>query len=970
MLQDVTRSRPSRPTCRFAGAILAGVLALLAGVAPAAAQVRKVHGVDGPIASIRYDPRLRFRTISTRRFDIYFHQREEMLARRLAGFVEAVAAAVDNRLGAPHGRVGVILVDQTDQSNGWATVFPYNLIELAAVPPPSDSVIGNTDDWLRLVFAHEYTHVVHLEKTGGWMSGLRRVFGRVPVLFPNAFLPDWQVEGLATFEESVQTGQGRMPAGDFRLILDRAAAAGRFAPLDRAGGSVIDWPSGHAAYLYGVYFHEYLARRYGPASLARLAEATSRSLPFLGSRAYRRVFGRALGMLWNDFENDASRRLTQDDEEVRATRRTMHGFNVRAPHFTRDGRLFYSVANPHGFPAIMELRGNGLAPRRVATRYHGDRMSSAGGTLVFSQLEVVRHGDVQSDLYAVDVEGGGTRRVTREARAADADVAPDGRTIVCTVQAAGRRLLATLAMPVPGEIGRPVPLVSEDGVEFSAPRWSPDGRFIAAERRQLGGGSDIVVVEVATGEVRTVAGSARGRNVGPVWLPDGSGLLFSSDRDGASFRIYAAETATGIVRRLRGTGADARTPVLSPDGGELVFVASTADGYDLHSLPFDLAEWSAPIPAAPGPAIAAPAAAGNSADVPRLKDSPYSPWPTLAPRYWVPLIETRNDDLFLGAATSGFDALGRHAYIATGAWAVPRNRPDWQLDYTYSRWSPTLFARASDTVAGWRDGERRSRELTAGALLPVRRVRWSSTTLAAFHASRDVLDCPTCETPVVDTARRSAVQLGWSLSNAKSFGYSVSAEEGAGVSVTGELARRALGGDGDAGAAVAEARGYWRMLPRHAVVAARVAGATSWGDRRLRRVFDAAGSGAQSAGFDVGPGAIGLVRGFSSADLFGFHAAVVNLDYRFPIAWPQRGVGTWPVMLRSIHGALFADAGQAWDGSRANARTRQSFGVELSADTVLGYSLPLTLTAGGAWREDPSGKRRGWGAFARVGRAF
>jgi hypothetical protein len=138
----------------------------------------------------------------------------------------------------------------------------------------------------------------------------------------------------------------------------------------------------------------------------------------------------------------------------------------------------------------------------------------------------------------------------------------------------------------------------------------------------------------------------------------------------------------------------------------------------------------------------------------------------------------------------------------------------------------------------------------------------------------------------------------------------------------------------------------------------------------VRRVFDAAGSGAQSAGFDVGPGAIGLVRGLSSADLFGFHAAVVNLDYRFPIAWPQRGVGTWPAMLRTIHGAFFVDVGRAWDGSPEVARTRRSVGAELSVDAVFGYSMPLTVTAGGAWRDDPSGRGRRWGAFARLGRAF
>ncbi|MDQ3212846.1 MAG: hypothetical protein M3Q85_09250, partial [Acidobacteriota bacterium] len=74
--------------------------------------------------------------------------------------------------------------------------------------------------------------------------------------------------------------------------------------------------------------------------------------------------------------------------------------------------------------------------------------------------------------------------------------------------------------------------------------------------------------------------------------------------------------------------------------------------------------------------------------------------------------------------------------------------------------------------------------------------------------------------------------------------------------------------------------------------------------------------------------------------------------------------------LRAVHGALFADVGYAWDRSGQNAGTRRSFGAELSGDAIFGYSLPLTLTAGAAWREDPSGRRRRWGAFARVGHAF
>ena len=78
----------------------------------------------------------------------------------------------------------VILVDQTDLSNGWATPVPYNTIEITAVPPPPESLIGNTTDWLELVFTHEYTHILHLDRSRGFMQGVRRVFGRVPLGVP------------------------------------------------------------------------------------------------------------------------------------------------------------------------------------------------------------------------------------------------------------------------------------------------------------------------------------------------------------------------------------------------------------------------------------------------------------------------------------------------------------------------------------------------------------------------------------------------------------------------------------------------------------------------------------------------------------------------------------------------------------------------------------------------------------------
>ncbi|MFL6279884.1 MAG: BamA/TamA family outer membrane protein, partial [Vicinamibacterales bacterium] len=905
-------------------------------------------------AANRYDPRFRFRAINTAHFSIYFHQGEEVLARRLAAIAEDMFTRVSRQIGTPTGRVHVILVDQHDVSNGWATPVPFNTIEVSAAAPSGESTIGNTDDWLRLVLSHEYTHIVHLDKAGGWIGGLHHVFGRAPLLYPNLFLPLWQIEGIATYNESVLTGEGRVPAGDFRMIVDRAAASDRFDPIDRANGGLIDWPGGGAQYAYGAYFHQYLADRFGPESIAKLAEETSGRLPYFGAPAFRRVFKRSLGDLWDDFEANARAHAAPDGSA--ATRLTRHGFLVGAPSFGEDGHLFYSIANPHGFPALMELTGDSSVPRQVRTRYFGGQIGAQGGQLVFDQLELVHNVGLQSDVYAVDEDGRHLRRLTHLARAADPDLAHDGKTVVCTIQRADRRALGTFELTATG-LAVPSILLSDEGVEYSSPRWSPDGRLIAVERRRLGGASEIVLVDVASGRARPIVSSRDGRNVRPNWLSPTT-VLFASDRGGEPFSIYAVDVGSGAVRRLNGTGPSAQSPAVSPDGKTIVFVGYTTDGYDLFSLPLASASWtpvdSAAVSAAPAQAERPPASPPNT-----NPDTVYRPWRTLVPQFWMPVVESDSGELSAGATTGASDALGRHAYGATVAWTSSRLRPDWSIFYGYDRWWPTFFVTMSDDTDPWRGGEIRTREVNAGALFNIARVRWSQTVLTAIDASEDAFACQSCDDPPLRPVRRGAIRTGWSFTNAKSYGYSISRESGTGLRLTFEAAPEALGSDTTTSALTIDARAYRQLGPRHAAVALRAAGASAWGNPRDRRMFSAAGSDAASSSFDFGRGAVGLLRGFEPDTVAGSRVAVANLDYRFPLRFIQRGAGTMPVFLRAIHSAVFADAANAWDDGFRWNDARISAGAELSVDTVIGFGVPLSFTAGVAWRHDPVGTQHG-----------
>ena len=140
----------------------------------------------------------------------------------------------------------------------------------------------------------------------------------------------------------------------------------------------------------------------------------------------------------------------------------------------------------------------------------------------------------------------------------------------------------------------------------------------------------------------------------------------------------------------------------------------------------------------------------------------------------------------------------------------------------------------------------------------------------------------------------------------------------------------------------------------------------------MKRVFDLGGSGIPLAPFALGQRAVGLLRGLPADDRQGPAALVANADYRFPLARIERGIRTWPIFLRDIHGAVFADVGSAGDAIDALPSAAWSVGGEVGTRITLGYTWNLSLAAGAAWVRDPSRADQPdrVAAFVRTGYAF
>lgn len=627
----------------------------------------------------------------------------------------------------PSGRLDVVLTDDTDVSNGRATVFPTNRTVIVASPPMDGLSLSHFDDWLDLVLVHELAHLFHLDRTGGPGSVVRAVFGRAPLFwppFPGVATPSWTREGLATWYESQLTSAGRNRGSYFDMILRTAVLEGRFEDLDQASGSSPVWPHGVRPYVYGGEFFGSLLEDGSPDEMPELVDSyAGRWIPFRLGAAVEDAFGEDLGEAWEAWWEEGREEAValRDSLEMLAPLTvpeevTTHGRWALRPMPSPDGdRVAYTRSDGRSDPQIHLLPGG-----RKVTRTSGlaDLSWTPGGAIVYAQLEYTDRYRLHSDLYRVELDGD-VRRLTRGDRLDQPAVAPDGEVAVAVQWGEGTNRLVEVDL----DDGSVRPLTSFDPeVHWAYPSVAPDGARIAASRWSEGGYYDVVVLDR---DGRMAGGVTRDRavDVAPTWSPDGRWLLWSTDRTGI-WNVVALPVerlpfdvdpgsadprspADGIppegLVQLTHVPTGALYPAVDPEGRWLYFSGYHADGWRIERIPFEPRAGLAPLPVDPrvvpssgsGDPPASPVAGARSDTVPG-EIGPYSALPSLWPRYWLPDYGSAEDaflfgrgpvEVFgprLGARTSGRDLLGRHAYAVRAGFTLGDGRLEGAAAYSWS----------------------------------------------------------------------------------------------------------------------------------------------------------------------------------------------------------------------------------------------------------------------------------------------
>jgi len=547
---------------------------------------------------------LEWRTIETEHFAIHFHNGEEWTARQLASIAEEVYPYITELYHhEPDEKVNVVIKDSDDFSNG-AAFYYDNKIELWATN--LEFGFRGTTRWLRNVFTHEFTHIISIQAS---MKFPRRIPGiylqwvdfedekRSDVLtgYPNHIasypiagtsMPPWFAEGIAQY--MAPSKQNDCWDAHRDMILRCAVLENKMLTYDEMGFFGKSGMQGEQVYDHGYGLVRFIADKYGPQAINDITRSLGALTNLTMDGALEEVTGKDGRALYDEWRTSMRKTYEAQAERIERHERegrilASGGYMTIAPMFNPDASKIVFLSNKgsdYGATALYIMDANGENRKRLKERVSSRAAFFPDGrTLVYSKIGMVdRYGSMVNDLYTYNLDTKKEKRITHALRASEADVSPDGKSIICVLNADGTHRLALL--DAGGEVKR-VFSIGEMGTQLYSPQFSPDGTrvlFGIFEESTR----DVAVMSLDTGKIDYLLRTGNDERDAR-WSLGGNGIVFSSDRNGV-FDVYELDIATGDVSQLTNVLGGAFMPVLSDDGGMLAYATYHAKGYSVARL--------------------------------------------------------------------------------------------------------------------------------------------------------------------------------------------------------------------------------------------------------------------------------------------------------------------------------------------------------------------------------------------------
>ncbi|MEH6453132.1 MAG: hypothetical protein V7782_08855 [Psychromonas sp.] len=849
----------------------------------------------------------------------------------------------------PNARTEIVLVDDYDTSNGWATPIPFAQIRLYMRQPEDVDNLEANDEWLHLLIRHEYAHTMQMELSSGVVTNLRYVFGRNLFLFPHVLTPPVFKEGLAVYLETDKAlGYGRLQSSNYAMQMRMEVLSKGLKDLQQAVVATRELPFGYY-YLYGAYFIEYLSETYGDEKLQLfLQDYSGKLLPyFLLNSSAEKAFNKDFLVLWSDYQVYLNKRFSEQ----------IDGNKIAQTNVVNLDKSIYLQATASGSLGLLLNRSNGedrssinrldkplqnkAAWKQISKSKNITAMSEhPDAGIAVSRKMYYADGHVLNDVFLYKNEN--WQRLTTRQRFTKLRWLPNGKQLIASRKVNGISelwIISTQANKPQKLLWQGATNVVLGGFDISA-----NGQYLVAsvKRPQQGWNLERFIIDTtATNQVSWEAlTDTKAIENAPAFLPDGR-IIFSADYDGI-YNIFVLDPSIKQIKQWTQEVGGAFQPHWQADLG-LVYQAYQSDGYVLRSIkkPHTLSSF-------------ATSSKQGRYDYPdavqqvtaKSEPEPYSAWSTLRPRTWLPFLWFDDVSSRVGAIFSGSDALGRHNYQIAADWDFDNSVGNYNLAYQYdNRWQLN-FKRGHNFEKFSENGQQDYR-ITEDDNITIQRrnmfAMWEDN--LRFHVgtvwdTESLVSQPDFSN-VGEFQTYDEVLAGVALTfdnrqyylNVPGVGWGNYVDL---VVETNELFNSDYSGQ--------KYQGQWLgtldLFGRSTITARLGFGYADQDAKEFRLGGHETAEEWTLFGRDRQ-----VLRGYPQSVQRGQYYATQRLEANTWLARVERNWGLYPIGLGDLSAKVFVDSGAAWD-SGEDPKQLIGIGTELTAELKLGYSLTIPTSLG------------------------
>lgn len=470
--------------------------------------------------------------LKTEHFDIYYYPEMKELAERGAFFAEEAFDDLEVRFNhSLNNRVPLIFYSshlhfqQTNTTGGFIPEGVGGFFEFlkGRVVIPSDGSVAQ----FRHVIRHELVHVFTQSKISRVMIDHRKAQDRLP--------PLWFTEGIAEYWSTEWDTQAEMVMRD-AVLSDIAVGLD---DMGRIYGSFL-------MYKEGQNVLQYIGKTYGEEKILLLLEN------FWKKSTFSEVFKITLGKDFKEFDEEWLYALKKQYYPLLANADVpssvslnvaKEGFNAKPVVFHHDSTAeVYFIGNQTGYTSIykkkLDTKNLPEDPIRVI---QGERSDE------FETFHPFR--------TKMDISKNGVLAFVTKSGEND---------VLHLYDLAHEKITATFRF--------------NNLVSIGSTSWAPDGKSLAFSSVDMSGNNDLYTLHTETRELRKLTNDYYDDR-DPAWSPQGDKIAFSSDRTPygkkGKYNLFLYDLQSGAIDYLTYGDETANAPAWSHDGSKIAFTCDT-----------------------------------------------------------------------------------------------------------------------------------------------------------------------------------------------------------------------------------------------------------------------------------------------------------------------------------------------------------------------------------------------------------